>query len=104
MTTVPTADKNDLKAKISKLGGSVVENASEKVTGCIAGSLMRNEKVLVALASGIPLLPMDFVHQSAEQQKWLGKKTYKLSMDSFLTEKSKNEELVYTNCNSFLTS
>ena len=61
MTTVPTADKNDLKAKISKLGGSVVENASEKVTGCIAGSLMRN--VLVALASGIPLLPMDYVHQ-----------------------------------------
>ena len=99
MTSVVTADKKDLKTKISQLGGTVVEATSERVTCCIAGSLMRNEKILVSLASGIPILPMDYIHESAEQGKWLGKRTYKLNIDSFLTEKTRNEALFYISYN-----
>lgn len=96
ITSVSTAEKKDLKTKISHLGGSVIEVASESVTCCIAGSLMRNEKVLISLASGIPILPMDYIHESAEQGNWLDNKTYELKQASFLPEKSRNEESVHT--------
>lgn len=56
---------------VLELDGEVCHEFSEKVTHLVCGRLVRNEKLLCAIAKGLVIVDEDYVVDSHAQSKWL---------------------------------
>ena len=84
-----------MKRDIASLGGTIVEKASDEVNFLVAGSLMRNEKILVGLASGIPIVPKSYITSCMEQSQWLDVNDYEYGFDQFKSTNDKEAQSVF---------
>ena len=95
LTSIDSKDKSQMKRDILSLGGTIVEKASDQVNFLVAGSLMRNEKILVGLASGIPIVPKSYINSCMEQSKWLDVNDYEYGFDQFKSTNDREAQSVF---------
>merc|ERR1711892_1006402 len=95
LTSIDSSDKKLLKSNILALNGSIEEKPSERVTCVVAGALMKNEKILVAMARGLAIVPKHYIDECVKVQEWIDQANYEFTVGQFKSSNKKEGEQVF---------